>query len=613
MKARCVGLSSLAATAAVLCACIGPEEAGSGAARAADCDRACLERFVDRYLEALAAGDPGELPLAQDVVYVENNQALELGEGTWRTITGLGGYRHYFADVAASQAGVIAVVEENGEPIIYDLRLAVDDGEIAEIEALAIRDHDGARLYEERGQPHAKFLETVPPEARLGRDELVAVADRYLAGMQRNDPNGDYSFFHDDCDRWEHARRTTNNDPEAYGHSTDMVFVTLGCREQFETGFLGFVTRIRDRRYVVVDEERQTVFGFAMLDHNGTIRRIPLSRGEEFVVPPYFSTPRSLQVGEAWRVEDGKLRQIEMTLTELPYGMRPAFGSERAGLAQRNVATSPPLAQTSVICDRLCLESFVNAYLSALVRREPGYLPGADTLTYTENGQRLAVGDGLWGTATAIGGYRIMAADPDTRTAVFVGTITEHDVRGVLFARLVLAGDRIGEIEAVVSRHERADDRGGTLTLFAPRLRDPFDPDAFAAVDPLFRLELPPQTINDPQVLAATAAAHRAESDGVGGVSVRGQRTWVADAARGLVVDFAFLDVANEAGAGAQARAPAPAPEAAVPSDSQASLARSTGPYTVMSARLYKILDDQIAAVQSAALPVPYGMTAGWD
>jgi hypothetical protein len=153
----------------------------------------------------------------------------------------------------------------------------------------------------------------VPPEARLPRDQLIAVANRYLSGMERNNPNGDYSFFHDDCDRWEHARQTTNHDPAAYGHSTDRVFVTLSCREQFETGFLGFVTRIRDRRYVIVDEERQSVFGFALLDHNGTIRSIPLSRGETFVVPPYFSSPRTLQVGEAWRIEDGKLRQIEMS------------------------------------------------------------------------------------------------------------------------------------------------------------------------------------------------------------------------------------------------------------------------------------------------------------
>jgi hypothetical protein len=68
----------------------------------------------------------------------------------------------------------------------------------------------------------------------------------------------------------------------------------------------------------------------------------------------------------------------------------------------------------------------------------------------------------------------------------------------------------------------------------------------------------------------------------------------VSDAARGLVVDLALLDVANAAG-----------------DASGASLARSTGPYSVMTARLYKILEGQVVSTQSAALPVPYGMPSG--
>jgi hypothetical protein len=591
---------SIVAAALVLTACAERDPDGArttGSAAAADCDRACLEAFVDLYLDALVAGDPSRLPLADGAVFVENNQALELGEGTWRTVTGLGNYRHYFADVEAGQAGLIGIVEENGAKIIYDLRLAVDGGQITEIEALAIRDSNGAQLYEERGEPHPKFLEIVPPAERLPRAELVAIADRYLAGMERNDPNGDYSFFHDECDRWEHARQTTNNDPEEYGHSTDTVFVTLSCREQFETGFLGFVTRIRDRRYVLVDVERQTVFAFAMLDHDGTIRSIPLASGEQFLVPPYFSSPRTLQVGEAWRIEDGKLRQIEMTLTEFPYGLRPAFAN---GADARLPGDEPDRAagtREAVLCDRVCLESFMGAYLAALIRKDAQFLPGAETLVYTENGQRLAVGDGLWGTATAIGGYRIVAADPDSSTAVFVGTITETDVSGLLFARLTLNGEMIGEIETFVVRHEFADARGGTLTLFGPRLRDAFDPADFGTVDPAFAVGMDPLATNDPTVLAAAAASFYAElpvSEG----TLRERRTWVADAARSLVVDLALLDVANDE----TTRPDAVGDEAP---------GTSTGPYSIMAGRVHKIANGEIVQMISASKAVPYGMKSG--
>ena len=579
-------LGAGAGAAALVAGCSGAERGGGAA-----CDRACLEGFLDLYLEALVAGDPTRLPLADDAVFVENNQTLEIGQGTWRTVTGLGRYRHYFADAAAAQAAVIAVVEENGTDIIYDLRLAIADREIAEIEALAIRDPAGAARYEERGAPHPKFLETVPAERRLPRERLVAVADRYLSGMQRNDPYGDYSFFHDECDRWEHARRTTNNDPEEYGHSTDTVFVTLGCRAQFETGFLGFVTRIRDRRYVVVDEERQTVFGFAMLDHDGTVRSIPLASGEDFVVPPYFSSPRMLQAGEAWRIEEEKIRQIEMTLTELPYGMRPAFPTGDAWLSD------PPglelAVQGGILCDRLCLESFLGAFLTALIRKDPSVLPGADTLTYFENRQRLEVGDGLWGTVTGIGGYRIAASDPDSQTAVFVGTIVETDVTGLLFARVTLAGDRVGTIETFVVREERPGERGGTLTLFAPRLRDAFDPARFAAVDPSLTFMPPFQVASDPTALAQTAREYFAGLE-TAAAALRGRRTWVADVARGLVVDVAFLDVAND--------------EAAFAGVDDAVPAQSSGPYSIMTAALHKVVDGVLVTTESAALPVPYGM-----
>jgi hypothetical protein len=581
-------VASLGAASLSACGGSGDTDASVGS----NCDRSCLEAFVDTYLEALVGGDPSGLPLAADVVFVENNQRLELGEGTWRTVTGLGAYRHYFADPLRGQAGLIGVVEENGQPIIYDLRLAIENRLITEIEGLAIRDPAGAARYEERESPHPKFLETVPVAERLSREELVAVADRYLSGMQRNDPDGDYSFFHDDCDRWEHALQTTNNDPAAYGHSSDTQFVTLSCREQFETGFLGFVTRIRDRRYAVVDEERQSVLGFAMLDHNGTIRSIPLADQRTFDVPPYFSTPRTLEVGEAWRIEDGKLRQIEMTLTEFPYGLRPSFSRGDDWLASAS-AQKPTRVSTDVLCDRYCLESFVDALLGALIRRNPAALPVTDSLIYTENGQRLDVGDGLWGTITEIRNYYVVAADPDSNTAVFIGAITETDVPGVLFARLTLHGERVGEIETFVVRHETQGDRGGTLTLFAPRLESALQPQDFMNIDPSLDFDLGFQSEVGVATLENVTASYR--EDLYPGVTVRDRRTWVNDIARGLVVDLVMLDVANESSARSD------------------ELGESSGPYSIMSAGLYKIVDGTVLSFDSAQLPVPYRMGSGWD
>ena len=54
------------------------------------CDRACLETFVDRYLDAVAVHDPAKAPLAKGARLTENGQKLEVGDGLWNTMTGKG-------------------------------------------------------------------------------------------------------------------------------------------------------------------------------------------------------------------------------------------------------------------------------------------------------------------------------------------------------------------------------------------------------------------------------------------------------------------------------------------------------------------------------------------
>ena len=62
------------------------------------CDRACLEGFVNQYLEALVAHDPTRLQMTPDVKFTEDDIALKPGEALWKTASGLGTYKLYFAD-----------------------------------------------------------------------------------------------------------------------------------------------------------------------------------------------------------------------------------------------------------------------------------------------------------------------------------------------------------------------------------------------------------------------------------------------------------------------------------------------------------------------------------
>ena len=57
--------SLLAALAIVAAASTVPTRA----ANAADCDRACLESMVDRYVDALIAHDPAKIPVTDCLLY----------------------------------------------------------------------------------------------------------------------------------------------------------------------------------------------------------------------------------------------------------------------------------------------------------------------------------------------------------------------------------------------------------------------------------------------------------------------------------------------------------------------------------------------------------------
>src|SRR4029079_18038653 len=101
------------------------------AASAADCDRACLEGMVDRYIDALVAHDPAKIPVTPDVRFVENGVQLPLGSALWKTASGRGTYSHYFDDTTVEQAGFIGTLREHGQGMILVLRLAIRQGKNA--------------------------------------------------------------------------------------------------------------------------------------------------------------------------------------------------------------------------------------------------------------------------------------------------------------------------------------------------------------------------------------------------------------------------------------------------------------------------------------------------
>lgn len=107
--------------------------------------------------------------------------------------------------------------------------------------------------------------------------------------------------------------------------------------------------------------------------------------------------------------------------------------------------------------DRKQLIALIDRTLDAMMHRNSKRVPLAPNARYTENGQTLAMGKGLWATATPDGlSCRALLAEPDAGQAGWFGAIHENGNPVVIALRLKVANDAVGEIETVICRgHER--------------------------------------------------------------------------------------------------------------------------------------------------------------
>jgi len=172
----------------------------------------------------------------------------------------------------------------------------------------------------------------------MTRAELIATANKYFSGMQQNDGKGDYPFA-DDCNRIENGGQSTNVATPAGETRPDPATATnyssqWSCREQFESGLLHFVTRIRDRRFVAVDEERGVVFSYVFFDHSaGETRNFMTPDGRHVTAGP--AQPWTWHIAEIFKVANGRLHEIEAVLDRVPYGMNSGWSSYEDGMSDR--------------------------------------------------------------------------------------------------------------------------------------------------------------------------------------------------------------------------------------------------------------------------------------
>jgi hypothetical protein len=174
------------------------------------------------------------------------------------------GIKSHIADLQDGQVDFYGTIEEHGHPVIFGLRLKIDAQKISEMEVIALRKTAGVFSEPQNLADKPIFHQALAPSERRPRTELIRVANIYFEGMEagidKNTP------FNKDCQRIENGV-ITSNDP-----SSKTELTRMSCGAQFTTGFTKVITRVQERCFPVVDEERGLVL--SVVDHSGKNKTI---------------------------------------------------------------------------------------------------------------------------------------------------------------------------------------------------------------------------------------------------------------------------------------------------------------------------------------------------
>src|SRR5690606_34494422 len=181
-----------------------------------DCDRGCLRTLLDRYLDAVIAGEPSAAPLVVGFRQTENAVNVAPGRGVWQTVTALGDVDRRYFDPGSGQAAYYGPVQGGDETAIVTVRVRAENRELTEAEWYIARENDpGMSGPREPGAPPAnrynpEYLRrnpppqrVVPPAERADRATLIRIVDSYFDAITSHDPS--VALVHPGCGRVENG------------------------------------------------------------------------------------------------------------------------------------------------------------------------------------------------------------------------------------------------------------------------------------------------------------------------------------------------------------------------------------------------------------------------
>lgn len=317
-----------------------------------------------------------------------------------------------------------------------------------------------------------------------------------------------------------------------------------------------------------------------------------------------------------------------------------AFALASPAQAQAQTPLAPKTA-VEVPCERACMEELAGRFLTGLAGRTAGHLPLSLHARYTENGQAMGFDNGLWQTASKLGAYRQVIADPDSGQFGVIATMDENGRGLTLAARVKLHLGLIDEVELVTYRTGAgpAWNDAGYANLEAMRqpaavwssptpaskrlsrqqlivtanhyftaIENNDGKGYYPFTDDCVRLENGTATSNNPGILnmggvdIGAMGCKEQFSTGLYGVvtEVHGRRFPVVDVDRQTVFAFAVFDHCGCK------------PELVMPDGRRVVTGRFNRPSSILLAEAFKIKDGNIQRVEAVGTSVPYHSDTGW-
>ena len=308
------------------------------------CDRPCLVNLMKDYLAALVAHDPSAVPFDKEVKFTENTANIPVGDGFWVTASeGPTEFQIYAADPVAQQVTGLFMMQENKHSdVLVGIRLALRRGKIYQAEHHVIREglpYDKSKLQ----KPRPGLVEDVAPEDRTPRLQMLDIGLSYYDALEGGD--GTLAPFAKECERRENGSTSVGGDlvrpepskemlesPFEYEYGSEMEKLRLAlavapntCEGQISAGVWATITAIKNRRLLVIDEQKGLAVGFSNLQHDSKPKVVKLKGIPELESVPMFQGVFNMPAIHIFKIKKGKIYEIEATGLSVPYGAKTGW------------------------------------------------------------------------------------------------------------------------------------------------------------------------------------------------------------------------------------------------------------------------------------------------